>query len=202
MAESPKSDLRMTVHFQGCDEANCFFPEDQTFSITPAGTIARLDEPSEETSSTASTAWQTVAAGFTVANRGSGYLNENEFLGFLDKSKSGDSAAEVAPTRSGFWGLLLTMGLIVLGGVALNLTPCILPMIPINLAIIGAGAQAGSKKRGFALGATYAAGMAIAYGVLGLVVVLTGSKFGTAQFLAMVQSGHRLGVFVSGPGHV
>ena len=71
------------------------------------------------------------------------------------------------------------MGLIVLGGVALNLTPCILPMIPINLAIIGAGAQAGSKKRGFALGATYAAGMAIAYGVLGLVVVLTGSKFGT-----------------------
>jgi len=179
LAESPKSDLRMTVHFQGCDEANCFFPEDQTFSITPAGTIARLDEPSEETSSTASTAWQTVAAGFTVANRGSGYLNENEFLGFLDKSKSGDSAAEVAPTRSGFWGLLLTMGLIVLGGVALNLTPCILPMIPINLAIIGAGAQAGSKKRGFALGATYAAGMAIAYGVLGLVVVLTGSKFGT-----------------------
>jgi thiol:disulfide interchange protein len=71
------------------------------------------------------------------------------------------------------------MGLIVVGGVALNLTPCILPMIPINLAIIGAGAQAGSKKRGFALGATYAAGMAIAYGVLGLVVVLTGSKFGT-----------------------
>jgi thiol:disulfide interchange protein len=52
-------------------------------------------------------------------------------------------------------------------------------MIPINLAIIGAGAQAGSKQRGFALGATYAAGMAIAYGVLGLVVVLTGSKFGT-----------------------
>jgi thioredoxin:protein disulfide reductase len=63
--------------------------------------------------------------------------------------------------------------------VALNLTPCILPMIPINLAIIGAGAQAGSKRRGFALGATYAAGMAIAYGVLGLFVVLTGSKFGT-----------------------
>jgi thiol:disulfide interchange protein len=71
------------------------------------------------------------------------------------------------------------MGIILVGGVALNLTPCILPMIPINLAIIGAGAQAGSKKRGFALGATYAAGMAIAYGVLGLFVVLTGSKFGT-----------------------
>jgi thiol:disulfide interchange protein DsbD len=179
LAEFPTSDFKLTVHFQGCDPANCFFPEDQTFSISATGTIARLDEPTEETDAAASAGWQTAAAGFTVANRGSGYLNEKEFLGFLDKSKSGDAAAEVVPTRSGFWGLLLTMGLIVLGGVALNLTPCILPMIPINLAIIGAGAQAGSKKRGFALGATYAAGMSIAYGVLGLVVVLTGSKFGT-----------------------
>ena len=32
---------------------------------------------------------------------------------------------------------------ILVGGLALNLTPCVLPMIPINLAIIGAGAQAG-----------------------------------------------------------
>jgi thiol:disulfide interchange protein DsbD len=179
LIESVKGDLKLTVHFQGCDEANCFFPEDQVFSISPGGIIVRLDEPTEETNSAVAAGWQTTAAGFTVANRGSGYLNEKEFLGFLDKSKSGESGAEAAPTRSGFWGVLLTMGLIVLGGVALNLTPCILPMIPINLAIIGAGAQAGSKKRGFALGATYAAGMAIAYGVLGLVVVLTGSKFGT-----------------------
>ena len=179
MTASSKSDLKLTIHFQGCDEANCFFPEDQSFSISAAGTIARLDAPTEEKTSAAPAGWQTAAAGFTVANRGNGYLNEKEFLGFLDKSKPGAAGAEVVATRSGFWGLLLTMGLIVLGGVALNLTPCILPMIPINLAIIGAGAQAGSKKRGFALGATYAAGMAIAYGVLGLVVVLTGSKFGT-----------------------
>lgn len=170
---------KLTVHFQGCDPANCFFPEDQTFLISAAGVIARLEAPAEETCSEATAGWQTAVAGFTVANRGSGYLNEKEFLGFLDKTKSGGAGAEGVPTRSGFWGVLLTMGLILLGGVALNLTPCILPMIPINLAIIGAGAQAGSKKRGFALGATYAAGMAIAYGVLGLVVVLTGSKFGT-----------------------
>ena len=51
------------------------------------------------------------------------------------------------------------LGLIVLGGLGLNLTPCILPLIPINLAIIGAGAQAGSRRRGFALGGAYAAGL-------------------------------------------
>lgn len=171
----------LTVHFQGCDEANCYFPEDRTFSITAHGNIARLDnmEENENVEVAAANEWREAAAGLTVASRGSGYMGEKEFLGFLDKAKAGEAASEGLTVRTGFWGVLLTMGLILFGGVALNLTPCILPMIPINLAIIGAGAQAGSKKRGFALGATYAAGMAIAYGVLGLVVVLTGSKFGT-----------------------
>lgn len=172
-------DLTLTVHFQGCDEANCYFPEDQTFSISSRGEVALVETPAAASPVAAPTEWRALAAGFTVGDRGSGYLNEKQFLGFLDQAQVGRVASEAAPTRSGFWGVLLTMSLIVLGGVALNLTPCILPMIPINLAIIGAGAQAGSKKRGFALGATYAAGMAIAYGVLGLAVVLTGAKFGT-----------------------
>ena len=42
-------------------------------------------------------------------------------------------------------GPLAILLLVLLGGLALNLTPCVLPMIPINLAIIGAGAQAGSR---------------------------------------------------------
>jgi thiol:disulfide interchange protein len=172
------TDVKLTVHFQGCDEANCFFPEEQNYSISAAGVVARLDEP-EAPADAAPSEWRELAGSFAVASRVGGYLNEKDFLGFLDKAGAGGGAAEGVTVCTGFWGVLLTMGLIVLGGVALNLTPCILPMIPINLAIIGAGAQAGSKKRGFALGATYAAGMAIAYGVLGLVVVLTGSKFGT-----------------------
>jgi thiol:disulfide interchange protein len=61
----------------------------------------------------------------------------------------------------------------------LNLTPCVLPMIPINLAIIGAGSQAGSRSRGFLLGSVYGAAMAFVYGVLGLIVVLTAGTFGT-----------------------
>ncbi len=171
----------LTVNFQGCDEANCFFPEELKFSISPNGKVAALrDEAAPTATATASAAeWRKLAEGFTVSARGSGYLKEKEFIEFLDQSKSGQPAAEGLAAGSGFWGVVLTMLLIVLGGAALNLTPCVLPMIPINIAIIGAGAQAGSKKRGFALGATYAAGMALAYGILGLVVVLTGSKFGT-----------------------
>jgi thiol:disulfide interchange protein len=75
-------------------------------------------------------------------------------------------------------GAWLVILLILLGGLALNLTPCVLPMIPVNIAIIGAGAQAGSRARGFALGAAYGLGIALVYGMLGLVVILTGAKFG------------------------
>src|SRR5262249_52060189 len=60
-----------------------------------------------------------------------------------------------------------------------NLTPCVLPMIPINLAIIGAGAQASSRGRGFLLGSAYGIAMAVVYGLLGLVVILTAGTFGT-----------------------
>lgn len=173
------TNLTLTVHFQGCDEANCYFPEDQMFTLSPRGEVARIEAPEEVAPESARPEWSALAAGFTVSAHGSGYLNEKEFLGLLDQAQDDPAAKTATPARSGWGGGLLTMLLIVLGGVALNLTPCILPMIPINLAIIGAGAQAGSRKRGFALGATYAAGMAIAYGVLGLVVVLTGAKFGT-----------------------
>ena len=76
-------------------------------------------------------------------------------------------------------GPLAILLIVFLGGLALNLTPCVLPMIPINLAIIGAGAQAGSRSRGFLLGAAYGAAMALVYGVLGLVVILTAGTFGT-----------------------
>ena len=118
-------------------------------------------------------------SGFQVIGRASGFLNSQRFIDFLDGTRGATAAAENALGAFAGLGTLATIGLILLGGLALNFTPCILPMIPINLAIIGAGAQNGSRRRGFALGTAYGAGMALAYGSLGLVVVLTGAKFGT-----------------------
>lgn len=46
-------------------------------------------------------------------------------------------------------------------------------MIPINLAIIGPGASNRRRGRGFLLGSAYGAAMALVYGVLGVVVILT-----------------------------
>lgn len=132
--------------------------------------------------------WQGEAARFQETARGVGYKSPSEMIAFLDDA-SGDevpvknegSLKRFADDPAQFLedsGIGLTVILILLGGLALNLTPCVLPMIPVNIAIIGAGAQSESRARGFALGGTYGLGIASVYGVLGLVAVLGGQGFG------------------------
>ena len=110
---------------------------------------------------------------FVVVAR-TGYSDTPVFLRFIEDAHQG------APQRDPFSrrGPLTIQGLVLLGGFALNLTPCVLPMIPINLAIIGAGTQARSRARGFLLGSAYGLAMAVVYGVLGAVVVVTTGRFG------------------------
>ncbi len=112
---------------------------------------------------------------FTVQSVDGGYMDVEAFLTFIRNAETGVARKDWFEGR----GVLAILAIVLVGGLALNLTPCVLPMIPINLAIIGAGAQAGSRKRGFLLGATYGAAMAIVYGVLGLAVVLTTGTFGS-----------------------
>lgn len=63
------------------------------------------------------------------------------------------------------------------GGVLASLSPCLYPMIPITLAIVG-GTATGSRIRRVGLAAVYATGLAMAYASLGLVAGLSGSLFG------------------------
>ena len=79
-----------------------------------------------------------------------GYMRAEEFIAFLEDKKVDSLAGH------GLWVMLL---LVLLGGLAMNLTPCVLPMVPINLMIIGR-----SAKRGTA----YGLGIALAYGLLGV----------------------------------
>ncbi len=113
--------------------------------------------------------------GFAVLGTTGGYLNAGQFLEFVERAESGQTEPGWFEGR----GPLAILVLILIGGLALNLTPCVLPVIPINLAIIGAGTQAGSRRRGFALGSAYGLAMALVYGVLGLGVILTAGTFGT-----------------------
>lgn len=67
-----------------------------------------------------------------------------------------------------------------LAGLLTSFTPCIFPMIPITLAILGSGAEGRSRRQNFILSLVYVHGIAITYSVLGLLAVKTGSLFGSA----------------------
>ena len=73
-------------------------------------------------------------------------------------------------------GLLWTLLLVFLAGMGASLTPCVYPMIPITMAIIGA--KGGGKAKGFALSAALVLGMALTYTVLGVVAAKSGAAFG------------------------
>ena len=97
-----------------------------------------------------------------------GYREVDDFLAFLSPDAvSGEAEGGALATFT--W---LSLVVVLLGGLAMNLTPCVLPMIPVNLIVIG---------KSPARGAVYGLGMALAYGVLGVLAAVGGMAFGTIQ---------------------
>lgn len=66
-------------------------------------------------------------------------------------------------------GLPLFLALVFLGGVLMSLTPCIYPMIPITLAVLGAQAQTKGVARSFLTALTYGVGLSLVYGIIGVI---------------------------------
>lgn len=74
-------------------------------------------------------------------------------------------------------GLFLGLLLVFLGGLALNLTPCVYPLIPITIGYFG-GQSEGNTRKLFMMGLLFLIGMAVTYSVIGVITSLTGSIFG------------------------
>jgi cytochrome c biogenesis protein CcdA/thiol-disulfide isomerase/thioredoxin len=207
-ASVPAGDLSVPgrLRYQACNDMMCFPPATADFiwniHVVPAGAgvdtradplftsiaFGHGEKPAGQAAAAPETRGQPgprAAAGdtdvvkaldgFTVLGTTGGYLGVDDFLAFIRNAETGVRERGMFEGR----GPLAILLLVLVGGLALNLTPCVLPMIPINIAIIGAGAQAGSRVRGFLLGSAYGAAMAIVYGLIGLVVILTAGTFGT-----------------------
>lgn len=178
--------LAVTVRYQGCKETTCFFPQERNMSVSVPMMFVKASAaaaPIPVSSAPVVSAQRgddelpaDLLKRFIVTGKSSGYQSAGDFSKFLQTSLAAERLASdnVFAAKS----MALSVLLILLWGFALNLTPCVLPMIPVNLAIIGANAQGGSKLRGFALGGVYGLGITLAYGGLGLLVLLSGMKFG------------------------
>ncbi|MBN2830117.1 MAG: thioredoxin family protein, partial [Candidatus Cloacimonetes bacterium] len=185
--------IDITYGYQLCEAgAACEMPVDEEtsmsfitgMSIEPGNSPAEIAVAESE----AAPDNQAVLAAFARLNkkytekgRMTGFVNADKFTAFLTNHDSdmeqgtGTEAANNGLEGKSIWLILIT---ILVGGLLMNLTPCVLPMIPITVAVIGAGSQGQSKGKGILLGTSYGLGMAMAYGILGLIAALTGSAFG------------------------
>ncbi len=85
------------------------------------------------------------------------------------------SSGFAAAAEQGLFALVL---LCFVAGVGVSFTPCVLPMVPITMGLIGAKG-AGSRIQAISLSATYVIGLATVYTALGLFAGVTGALFGS-----------------------
>jgi len=101
------------------------------------------------------------------------------------------ATAEAAPAPGGLaggeqigrwvgeWGWTLTFVWVFLLGVALNLTPCVYPLISVTIAFFG-GRTAREHRHVVRRALVYVLGICISFSTLGVAAALTGSLFGSA----------------------
>ncbi len=164
--------IPVVLSFQACDDKVCYQPASLTDTINinidsdkksdkvlNAGVFAKIDftKPSDVNSSSEN------KSGLTENVRTESPDAESDQVGDWIKEK----------------GLFVTLLLIFIGGLALNLTPCVYPLIPITVSFFGAQSS-GTKSQSFLMGIFYVLGMSITYSALGVFAALTGSLLGTA----------------------
>ena len=100
-------------------------------------------------------------------------VNEETVHATTNKDIRGD-----APEGSGMdAGMLLALIGVFFGGLALNLTPCIYPLIPITVSYFGGRSDA-IRGQTFLHGMLYILGLALTNSVLGIVAALSGGMLG------------------------
>jgi thioredoxin:protein disulfide reductase len=93
-------------------------------------------------------------------------------LGFWETS-----AAAKAPGPLAGWAMVWTLLGIFVGGMALNLTPCVYPLLPITVSYFG-GRSGQGQGRLVVHGLFYLAGLALTNSILGVAAALTGGLMG------------------------
>jgi thiol:disulfide interchange protein DsbD len=96
-----------------------------------------------------------------------------KITGWLEGKLAVQSSAEASGP-----GVLFLL-LVFLGGMASSLTPCVYPMIPITVSVIGASANE-DRGKAFRLACVYVAGIAATYTVLGVAAAGSSGMFGSA----------------------
>lgn len=169
--------IAVAVEYQGCATEFCYFPQMETLyvELTMAGAAEAGGAAIPAESPSASD-------GPGSATSGDSRVTSTESL---DPASGGGASPSGAKgggvdfaSRIARQGYAVTYIGVFLSGILLSFTPCVFPIIPITVGVIGARG-AGSVSRGFVLSLVYVLGMALTYATLGLVAAQTGALFGS-----------------------
>lgn len=141
------------LYYQGCNDQMCLPPNEIPFSLkVPVRSIPK-DSPNTT---------RIIQSATPEAPSSTESVSEKGFA-------IGDSLAEK--------GFLLTFLLIFLGGLGLNLTPCVYPLIPVTLSYFG-GQTVGHKGKILLMALLYILGLALVNSLLGTLAALSGGLLG------------------------
>lgn len=157
-----KDPVKLEVTYQPCTEGEggvCYAPTTRIITVKaaniPGNTVAPVPVPVDPAPPAAAEAPKTAASAPAAA----------------------PAATPQAPDSGKESQGLLLMLLAAFGwGLAASLTPCVYPMIPITMAIVGA--KGSGKAKGFALSLSLVLGIAVTYTVLGVIAAKLGSQAG------------------------
>jgi thiol:disulfide interchange protein DsbD len=139
--------------FQGCDDNTCLAPDEIVFNTQL--TIGAEGSASEDLNQAL-------------------FAKHNYSSLSIEKIDSGENElAEMLASD----GLLYLLLIIFFGGLALNLTPCVFPLIPITISYFGSKASSGEGSLPVH-GILYTTGIAIMYAILGTSAALAGGIIG------------------------
>lgn len=182
--------LEGKLRFQACNDQVCLPPNSVPVTLTvivKGGSGAGAAPGAGATGGTAAAAPE--AAGETPAGGSAGAPGAGlqpgatpaPSPGFSTGPGQGGAAAGVdnpiaRALEKGSFATFLTLFLI---GLALNLTPCVYPMLGVTVSIFG-GRGAAPPLQAFGMAVVYVMGIALMYSVLGLVAAFSGGLFGSA----------------------
>jgi len=145
--------LEVTLSYQPCDHMACYPPEEKVFGLDVT----------------------VVPLGQEMRPAHAGIIDRVDWGGPALSGETGTEGGFAALVRER--GLLLALLIVFVGGLALNLTPCVFPIIPITIGFFTS--QSGGKTSlAFRLSLAYFLGITLCFSVLGTVAALTGSLFG------------------------
>jgi thiol:disulfide interchange protein DsbD len=156
IGEVPPGPLALDLTFQGCADAGlCYPPETLELLAAQGSPPAAFADVTTAPASSASASASTADISTEISDLS--LVSEDARFRELMQSAS----------------LPLVLGLFFIGGLGLTFTPCVLPMVPILSSIIVG--QNPTRRRAFLLSASYVAGMALTYAVVGILMGLFGA---------------------------